>query len=147
MIVPDINLLIYAYNRHDPFHERAKAWWTGLLEGEEDIGLPWIVSAGFVRISTNPSSLKTPLSPTIAAQHLNDWLTMEHVIAIEPGPNHLDIFTRHVRITGTGGNLVTDAHIAAIAIEYDAEVHSADSDFGRFPGLRWHNPLRASTAR
>ena len=142
MIVPDVNLLIYAHNSAAPEHNDARQWWESLLNGTESIGLPWIVSAGFVRTASNPKVLRTPLARETAVDYVTDWLTLSHVIPLNPGIGHLSLFRQNVAVSGGGSNLVTDAHIAALAVEFDAEVHSADRDFDRFPGVRWHNPLQ-----
>ncbi len=141
MIVPDVNLLIYAYNEDVHFHEPARRWWEQLANGAERIGLPWVVAAGFVRIVTQHRTAIRPVSPERAVDLISEWLSLPHVAPLNPGAQHLDIFRRLVVAAGVGGNLVSDAHIAALAIEHQAEVHSNDSDFGRFPGLRWQNPL------
>ena len=141
MIVPDVNLLIYAYNEEAPEHDIALAWWSDLLTGTEAIGLPWAVSTGFVRIISNPNTMRFPMTPVDALEQLQQWLEYSHVAAIQPGARHLEYFRRNLTVAYRGSNLVPDAHIAALAMEYDAEVHSADSDFGRFPGVRWRNPL------
>ena len=91
---------------------------------------------------TGPSLLETPATPEAAFGYVGDWLRFPHVIPINPGLGHLPLFRQNLIATGVGGNLVTDAHIASLAMEYQAEVHSNDADFGRFPGLRWRNPLR-----
>ena len=140
MIIPDVNLLVYAHNGNSPNYRIASLWWEGLLNGLENIGLPWAVSTGFVRISTNPSVM-TPLAPLQAVDYVESWLARPHVTPIEPGPNHMTYFRRNIEAVGVGRNLVTDAHLAALAIEYEAEFHTNDADFGRFPGLRWRNPL------
>lgn len=141
MIVPDINLLVYAYNRQAPHHAKAKTWWEGLLNGSEPVGMPWAASCGFIRLMTHPSVLDPPLGPGEAVRHVRAWLERPLVEILEPGPRHLEILERLLRAVGVAGNLTTDAHLAAIAIEYQCELHSNDSDFARFPGLRWRNPL------
>lgn len=147
MIVPDINLLVYAYNDGATHHEAAKRWWEGLVNGAERVGVPWVVSTGFVRVMTHPRALTAPISTADAITHVRNWFQYAHVTPISPGAEHLTHLEQNLGAAGVGANLVTDAHIAALAMEYQAEVHSNDSDFSRFPGLRWRNPLRASRAR
>lgn len=141
MIVPDVNLLVYAYNSGARQHTEARRWWEGLMDGEEPVGLPWVVSCGFVRLMTHPRVLDRPMSAADAVERLAEWFDVPHVRAISPGSQHIEIFRRLVEAVGTGGNLVTDVHIAAMAIEHQAELHSNDSDFARMPGLRWRQPL------
>ena len=141
MIVPDLNLLVYAYNDGAPRHLEARRWWEGLINGSDRVGVPWLVSTGFVRLMTHPGTLTSPVSPGEAIDHVSEWFRHPHVTPINPGTDHLTHVRRNLDAAGVGANLVTDAHIAALAIEYQAEVHSNDADFGRFPGLRWRNPL------
>ena len=141
MIVPDLNLLIYAHNEDAPHHEPARRWWEGLVNGTERVGVPWVVSIGFVRLMTNPRVLVHPVSTNEATGHMRAWFRFPHVTPVNPGADHLTRFARNLAAAGVGANLVTDAHIAALAMEYQAEVHSNDTDFSRFPGLRWRNPL------
>lgn len=141
MIVPDVNLLVFAYNVRAPLHDPARLWWNGLLNGDEPVGVPWAVSTGFVRIITNPRAVTAPLSPLDAVSRIRDWFLNPHVVPLNPGAGHLSHFQRYLASAG-GSNLVPDAHIAALAMEHDAELHSHDSDFARFPGLSWRNPLR-----
>ena len=141
MIVPDLNLLIYAHNSAAPQHEAARRWWNSLLNGREPVGLPWVVITGFVRLVTLPKSVAQPVSPEKAIDYVQQWLEFPHVTPLNPGSEHLIHFRRCLAAVGVGGNLVTDCHIAAIAMEYQAEVHSNDGDFARFPGLLWRNPL------
>ncbi len=143
MIVPDTNILIYAHNNRSEYHEAARRWWHSCLVGNELIGLPWVVTTGFVRVTTNPRIADDPLTPEQAVDFVIEWFEAPNVVPIEPGPEHLTHLRRNLVAAGAGGNLVPDAHIAALAIEHDAEVHSHDSDFGRFPGLRWHDPIAA----
>ena len=141
MIVPDVNLLVYAYNLDAPEHDAALSWWKRLLDGTERVGLPWAVSTGFVRVISNPIAMDSPFSTLAAVDQVHNWLSYEHVEAIDPGADHLELFRRNLAIPHAGTNLVADAHIAALALEYDAELHSRDTGFSRFPGVRWHNPL------
>ena len=141
MIVPDVNMLVYAHNSASPKHNDALRWWERLLNGTESIGLPWVVSAGFVRVVSNPKVLSPPLARKTAVDYVASWLAQSHVIPLNPGTGHLSLFRQNVAVSGGGPNLVTDAHIAAVAMEYDAEVHSADGDFEKFPSVRLVNPL------
>ncbi len=141
MIVPDLNLLVYAHNTGAPFHGAAKGWWENLVNGQERVGLPWAVLTGFVRLMTHPRVLTHPVDPSIAVDYASAWLGFPHITPLNPGSNHLAYFLQNLVAAGTGGNLVTDCHIAALAMEYQAELHSNDTDFSRFPGLRWVNPL------
>jgi len=143
MIVPDLNMMIYAYNRQAPLHKAAQIWWKELSQGEEAVGLPWVVINGFIRLMSQRGVLESPLSPTAASDFVEDWLAHSHITPLNPGELHWPHFRRYLAIPGAGPNLVTDAHIAALAVEHEAEVHTNnDSDFTRFPGLRWRNPLR-----
>ncbi len=141
MIVPDVNLLVYAYNEDAPCHEQARTWWEELANGSERVGLAWMVAAGFVRIVTQYRTVVRPVPPEQAVDLVAEWLSLPQVAPLNPGAQHLAIFRGLVVATGVGGNLTADAHIAALAIEHQGEVHSNDSDFARFPGLRWRNPL------
>ena len=142
MIVPDLNLLVYAYVSTFPEHNEARKWWETLLNGTETIGLPWIVSAGFVRLLSNAKVLRPPLPRENALDYVVSWFSLSHIIPLNPGTDHLNIFRQYVAVSGGDHNLVTDAHIAAVATEHDAEVHTYNSsDFKLFPGVRWSNPL------
>ena len=143
MIVPDLNMLIYAHNRRAPEHVAAQIWWRELLRGEEAVGLAWVVINGFIRLMSQRGVLASPLSPTDASAYVENWLNQSHIAPINPGDGHLTYFRRYLAVPGAGPNLVTDAHIAALATEHNAEVHTNnDADFARFSGLRWRNPLK-----
>lgn len=142
MIIPDINLLVYAYDDGAAHHDIARRWWEGLLSGEETVGLPWSVTTGFVRLMSNPRAVSIALSPVEAADYVIAWFRHNHVMPLNPDAGHMEHFSRNLAVVGSGTNLVPDAHIAALAIEHSAEVHSNDSDFNRFPGVRWSNPLQ-----
>lgn len=143
MIIPDVNLLVYAHNESAQQHDRARQWWEDLMTRQQPIGLPWAVALGFVRLVTHSSVLMSPLSPLSALSRVRSWLEQPEVRIVEPGPRHLAIVEELFRSTGVAGNLTTDTHLAALAIEHQADLCSNDTDFGRFPGLRWVNPLRS----
>ena len=141
MIVPDINLLMYAHVRSFPHHAKARLWWEGLMNGRVDVGIVGPVVFGFVRLATNRKVIEPPMTVEAALGRVEQWLARPHVHFLLPGPRHLDLTFTLLRQLGTGGNLTTDAQIAATAIEHQAELHSNDSDFGRFPQLRWRDPI------
>jgi toxin-antitoxin system PIN domain toxin len=141
MILPDINLLLYAHNEALPYHVAARAWWEELLTSERAVAIPWAVSFGFIRLASHPAVFRDPLPPLEALGRVQGWLARPHVQVLEPGGRHLSIVEDLFTATGVAGNLTTDTHLAALAIEHQCELHSNDSDFARFPGLRWHNPL------
>ncbi len=144
MIVTDVNLLLNAYNRDFPDHAAARAWWEGVINDREPVGLSWVTVLGFVRIMTNPRVMPNPMPVEAAVTAVESWLGLPNLEIVEPGPRHAGIFLRLLRQAGVAGNLTTDAHLAALAIEHQARLASTDADFARFPGLRWFNPLRPS---
>jgi hypothetical protein len=141
VILPDLNLLVYAHDELAPLHRRARGWWEGLMTGRETVYLPWATVFGFIRLVTHPAVLVEPLAPQAALARVQGWLERPQAELVDPGPRHLEIVSRLFAATGVGGNLTTDTHLAALAIEHRCELHSNDSDFARFPGLRWRNPL------
>ena len=141
MIVPDVNLLIHAYNATSPVHGKARHWWEALMNGTRPIGLTWIATAGFIRITTNHRILAHPLPAKVACSHVRSWLGRPIVSVLQPGARHADLLFGFLESLGTAGNLTTDAQLAAIAVEFQAELHSTDADFSRFQGLKWKNPL------
>jgi len=142
MIIPDLNLLVYAYNEDAPLHERAKAWWEQSLSGDEPVGLPWVVLLGFIRLMSSRRVLIEPMSTGEAIEQCQAWLAQPSTRIVAPGPMHLDLLSNLARDCRFSANLVTDAHLAALAIEHQAELYSNDADFSRFSGLKWRNPLR-----
>jgi hypothetical protein len=141
VVVPDISLLVFAYNEAAPRHVAARGWWEDLMGGRQPVGVPWAVVVGFVRLVTHPAVMAEPLPPGPAIERVRRWFAREHVQSLDPGPRHLLILQQLFESTGVGGNLTTGTHLAALAIEHQCELHSADADFARFPGLRWHDPL------
>jgi hypothetical protein len=144
MKVLDANLLIYSVNKDADLHSRALRWLENLLSGHETVGLSWNVVLAFLRISTRPGLFRSPLEPEVALDLVEKWLDHPLVKIVEPGPAHLSILRQLISTLGTAGNLASDAHLAALAIEHRAELCSCDNDFSRFPGLRWRNPLMAA---
>ena len=143
MIVPDLDLLVFAHNEGSQFHHGASAWWENLVNGTEPIGMPWQVSNGFIRLMSNPGVMNPPRTPPEATRVVAQWFGNDHIVALNPGPRYLEILEQFLEKTGATTKLVTDATIAALAIENGAEVHTNNSrDFQRFPGLLWRNPLR-----
>lgn len=139
----DLNLLIYASNEAAPLHASALKWWKDVLEGESAVGLAWIAVLGYLRISTNPNIFPRPLKPESALAVVDGWLSRSNVTLLRPGDRHWSILQRLVRLSGTAGNLTTDAHLAALAIEHSAVLCSTDANFTRFaPELRSKNPLK-----
>lgn len=145
MIIPDINLLLYAYNPHAVQHPGARRWWEEVLNGEELIGLPNEVLLGFVRIATH-SRLGPAAIALGKARALTDiWLAQPNTRILAPAPDHfartMDLLAR----TMSSGSLTSDAVLAVYAITHRAVLHTNDTDFARFPELAWKNPLVAST--
>lgn len=141
MILPDINLLVYAHNDQAPHHAKAKAWWESLLNGKAPVGLPWVSISGFIRVMTHPRVLREPMNVSSAVNCVRAWLDCHCVMILHPGARFDALFLDYLLMLGTAGNLTTDAQLAALAVEHQAELHSADQDFHRFSGLRWKNPL------
>lgn len=141
MIVPDINLLLYAEIDAFPQHRRARQWWEALLNGEHQVGIASVAVFGFLRISTNRRVFEEPLAVADSIARVQRWLGQPNATFVLPGTRHLEIAFRLLEQLGTASNLTTDVQLAAHAIEHGGELHSNDVDFGRFDGLRWVNPL------
>lgn len=147
MILVDANLLIYAINEDAPYHLEAKAWWEVALSGNKVVGIPWVVTLAFLRITTNARIFPTPLSADQAIAYLDEWLDHPVTKLVSPGEQHWYILRNLLLSSGMAGNLTTDAHIAALAIEQGYAVYSADNDFKRFAGIRHINPLVSSSSK
>lgn len=141
MKLPDANLLLYALDERSLLHARARAWLEALLSGTEPVGFAWVVMLAFVRLSTRPQLFANPLAPAEAFAVVEGWLAQPCALVLQPTERHLAVLRGLVEPLGTAGNITTDAHLAALAIEHGGEVCSADTDFARFRGLRWTNPL------
>lgn len=144
MILPDINVLIHAYNQDSPRHAAARIWWERTLRSPRPVGLAWVVILGFIRLMTSRTVMENPMRPVEAIRRVRGWLTRPRVEILSPGEGHAEILFGLLEETGVAGSLTTDAHLAALAIEYQAELASTDADFARFRGLRWFNPLMSN---
>lgn len=142
MIIPDTNLLVYAYDSTAPQHQAARDWWESCLSGSESIGIPWIVVLAFTRLMTHPHICSNPLPVNTVREITTQWLSFPHVRLLNPSDNSLETFYDLLTNAGMGGNLSTDALIALHAREHSARIHSNDRDFDRFSGIRTHNPLK-----
>jgi toxin-antitoxin system PIN domain toxin len=147
MILVDANLLIYAVDRDAPHHKAARKWVEGAFSGSITVGLSWGVILAFLRLTTRPGILKRPMPPESALEFIDEWLSLPTVEIVVPGERHWPVFRNLLKTAGTAGNLTSDAHLAALALERGATVFSADADFGRFPGLLHVNPLRGPRSR
>ena len=141
MIIPDLNLLIHAHNIASVDHSSSREWWAETLNGDESVGLPWVVLLGFLRVSTDRHVYTRTWSLSEAGEAGREWLGRRTVMALNPGDGHADILFGLLESIGVAGNLTTDEHIAALAVEYGARVASTDNDFARFEGVRRFNPL------
>jgi uncharacterized protein len=137
----DANVLLYAVDEGSPHHEAAKSWLEGQLSGPETFGFAWAVLLAFIRLGTNPRVFEKPLSGEEALDLVDSWLDQPNVTLLHPTDRHSQLLRELLAPLGTAGNLTSDAHLAALAIEHGAELCSGDADFGRFAGVEWTNPL------
>jgi toxin-antitoxin system PIN domain toxin len=138
--VVDANVLVYAVNEDAPAHEAARRWLNDALSGREPVGFAWVVLLAFLRLSTRPGLSAHPLDLRTATAVVESWLGQPPAVVLHPTPRHLGVLAGLIAALGSGGNLVNDAHLAALAAEYDGRVVSFDTDFGRLPGVRWTTP-------
>jgi toxin-antitoxin system PIN domain toxin len=140
----DLNVLLYAVNEDSVHHKPVKKWLEAAFSGDEPIALPWIVLLGFLRLTTNPRVFARPLSTEQALAHVERWLQQPPVRILAESSEQWRILRGLLEVSGTAGNLTTDAHLASLAIAHGAVLVSCDTDFGRFDKLQWQHPLRAS---
>jgi len=143
VILPDVNLLLYVHNRSAQQHEAAGRWLKAALAGPEPVALTWTTILGFLRMSTNPKVYPNPMTVGEAIAAVNEWLAHPAVALLHMGERHWDILARLIVTGNVSGPTITDAHLAALAIEHGATLCTTDRDFARFPGLRWQNPLQS----
>jgi uncharacterized protein len=142
VILVDANVLIYAIDA-DSHHQRpARRWLEQALSGTTPVGLAWIVILAFLRLTTRSGILRSPLAPERALAFVDEWLAQPYVRAVSPGEGHWTILSKLLRDSGMAGNLASDAHLAAIALELGASICTTDRDFERFPGIDRVDPLQ-----
>lgn len=140
-MIVDANILLYSVDEGSRFHAPAREWLENALNGPTRIGFPWLTLTSFLRISTHPRASSQPLAPEEAWRFIEEWLDAEPAWVPVPTSRHADVLQRLVIAGDLRGNLVSDAHLAALAIEHGVGVCSADSDFARFAELTWLNPV------
>lgn len=141
MRMVDLNVLLYAVNANSFHHAAASRWLDAALNSSNTVAMPWVVLLGFIRLTTSRQVFETPLDVNVAIETVNEWINRPNVFVLGPGEHHWAILARLLSRTGSAGNLTTDAHIAALAIEHGCVLYSTDSDFARFSEVEWVNPL------
>jgi toxin-antitoxin system PIN domain toxin len=141
VILIDANLLIYAIDTDSAHHARVRRWLEDMLSSDTEVGLAWIVVLAFTRITTRAGIMRRPLAPDQAIAYIDTWLAQPYVALIAPGDAHWPVLRNLLLSGGTAGNLTSDAHLAALAIEHGCKIASADNDFRRFPGITLVNPV------
>ncbi len=141
MLIPDVNLLIYAHDADCPAHTRARKWWEHALSGVEPIGIPWVVVLAFVRLTTHPTISRNPMTCAQSRAATESWFALPHVRLLSPTLVTLTLFFDLLESSGGAGNLTTDALIAAHAVEMGGRVCTNDGDFARFSSVLCVNPL------
>jgi hypothetical protein len=143
MDLVDANVLLYAVNTSAEHHEESRDWLDGAINAEGTVALPWVCLLAFLRLSSRPGLFPNPLSPAESMVRVRDWLAQPNVLAVNPGARHAELLDRMIAAVGSAGNLVTDAHLAALALEHRARLVTFDNDFDRFPDVRWTRPGEA----
>lgn len=141
MILVDANVLLYAEDALHPLNASARVWWDRQLSGSTPVCLCWMVLSAYIRVGTNPRVFENPLSLGQALNRVQSWLDQPNTRVIRPTDRHWIVFRQLLEDGQAVANLVTDARLAALAIEHGCELASTDSDFSRFPKLKWKNPL------
>jgi toxin-antitoxin system PIN domain toxin len=140
--LPDVNLFLYAYDSESPHYSAAREWVEETLTGTETVALAWATLVGFIRLSTKPAVFARPLKAEAAIGFVEQWLGQPAATVVHPTDRHAAVLRDLLTPFGAAGNLTSDAHLAALAIEHGATLCSCDNDFSRFAGLRWVDPLR-----
>jgi toxin-antitoxin system PIN domain toxin len=140
MKIVDANVLLYAVNSASRHHDASRSWLDGALSGSDIVGLAWVALLAFARLTTKHGLFPSPLDPADAMAQIRDWCSAPSAVVVHPTARHADVLSDLLTRVGSGGNLVNDAHLAALAIEHRASVVTYDVDFGRFDGMRWDTP-------
>lgn len=140
MKIVDANVLLYAVNSASEHHRASRRWLDGALSGADSVGFAWVPLLAFVRLTTKVGLFPSPLHPAEAIQQVTDWLAAPGAVVVGPTARHVDVLASLLARVGTGGNLVNDGHLAALAVEHRASIVSYDGDFGRFDGVVWQTP-------
>jgi hypothetical protein len=143
VFIVDANILLNAVSRRAPRHKESLRWLDEALAATETVGFPWMTLAAFLRIATSPAILPKPLTPDEALEVVEAWTSAPSGTVVEATPGHFDVLAELIRSTGARGNLMNDAHLAALAVEYEATIVTFDTDFDLF-GVPWHRPGRAA---
>jgi len=141
MLLPDVNVLVYAHRVDTPDHVAYRRWLEDVINGEQTYGIADIVLSGFLRIVTHPRIFDPPSEVAVALSFADQVRNQPNCVLITPGLRHWHIFSRLCQTAGVKGNLVSDAYLAALAIEAGCEWVTTDRDFSRFPDLKWRHPL------
>jgi len=141
VLVVDANVLLHAVNADAAEHETSRRWLEYRLSSAEPVGFAWIALLAFVRIGTRAGVLPSPMSVGEAFDHVEDWLVQPSAVVLQPSPRHAALLRGLLEPLGVAGNLASDAHLAALALEHGATVCTFDRDFARFPGVHWRHPL------
>jgi hypothetical protein len=141
VLIPDVNILVYAFRADSPGHREYRGWLQDRVRSREAFGLSDVVLSGALRVLTHPRVFNPPTPMDRALEFVEALRSQPNVVLVAPGPRHWDIFTALCRSSNVRGNLIADAYHAALAIEHGAEWVTTDGDFARFPGLRWRHPL------
>lgn len=140
MVVVDANVLLYAVDSDSTHHEGSRSWLDTSLSGTEAVGLAWIALLAFIRLATSPSIFPRPMTADEATGQVEAWLSAPAAVVAHPTARHPSLLRGLLRDAGTAGNLTTDAHLAALALDHGADVVSYDRDFARFAGVRHRLP-------
>lgn len=140
MKIVDTNVLLYAVNSSSTHHKSSMRWLDNALSGADTVGMAWVPLLAFVRLTTKHGLFPSPLRPEDALRQVTEWCGAPGAVVVNPTPRHVDVLRGILAPLGAGGNLVNDAHLAALAVEHKCEIISFDNDFSRFAGVRWREP-------